>query len=209
MQGGDICENISNLRLDTNNMEIGALMAPRPLLLVSAAGDWTRDTPRIEFPAIQSVYKLFGAEEKLRTVQFVAPHNYNRDSREAVYAWFGNWLSAQKGESGPKERSFELELPSNMLVFYGRGLPNGAKTQQQLIEYLMQTAEKQTAALKPHDASSLEQFREVMGSALQQAIGVRYPDAKNVWATASGPFKASAPQDFWIGRHNEGDRIPV
>jgi dienelactone hydrolase len=209
MQGGDVCENISNLRLDTNNMEIGALMAPRPLLLVSAAGDWTRDTPRIEFPAIQSVYKLFGAEDKVRTVQFVAPHNYNRDSREAVYAWFGNWLSGQKGESGPKERSFELEPPSNMLVFYGRGLPNGAKTQQQLIEYLMQTAEKQTAALKPRDAASLEHFREVMGSALQQAIAVRYPESKEIWASTPASTKGSSSQEFWIGRRNEGDRVPA
>jgi dienelactone hydrolase len=209
MQGGDVCENFSNLRLDTNNMEIGALMAPRPLLLVSTAGDWTRDTPRIEFAAIQNVYKLFGAEDKVRTVQFLAPHNYNRDSREAVYAWFRSWLSGQPGESGPKERSFELEPPSNMLVFYGRSLPDGAKTQQQLIEYLMQTAEKQTNGLKPRDAASLEHFRELMGSALQQAIAAQYPGPKNVWASASGSPKASAPQEFWIGRRNEGDRIPV
>ena len=33
MQGGCICENAPNLRLDTSNIEIGALMAPRPLLL--------------------------------------------------------------------------------------------------------------------------------------------------------------------------------
>ena len=45
MQGGCICENQANLRLDTNNMEIAALMAPRPLLMVSASGDWTRETP--------------------------------------------------------------------------------------------------------------------------------------------------------------------
>ena len=86
MQGGDVCENAPNLRLDTNNMEIGALMAPRPMLMVSAAGDWTRDTPRIEFPAVQSVYALLGAKDEVATVQFIADHNYNRDSREAVYA---------------------------------------------------------------------------------------------------------------------------
>ena len=92
MQGGCICENQANLRLDTNNMEIAALMAPRPLLMVSASGDWTRETPRVEFPAVQSVYRLLGAADKVQTMQTMAEHNFNRESREAVYAWFGRWL---------------------------------------------------------------------------------------------------------------------
>ena len=209
MQGGDVCENTSNLRLDTNNLEIGALMAPRPLLLVSAAGDWTRDTPRIEFPAIQSVYKLFGAEDKLHTVQFVAPHNYNRDSREAVYAWFGRWLLGQKNESDLKEKPFELEQPSSMLVFYERSLPAGAKTQPELIEYLMQAAEKQTDGLKPRDGASLSHFKEVMGPALQHAVAARYPDPKTVWASVPVSSQAAASPEFWIGRRNEGDRVPA
>ena len=189
-------------------MEIGALMAPRPLLMVSAAGDWTRDTPRIEFPAIQSVYKLFGAEEKVRSVQFVAPHNYNRDSREAVYGWLGGWLIGQKDEL-VKETSFELEQPSSMLVFFGRSLPDGAKSQQQLIEYLMKTSEGQTNALKPRDTASLAHFKEIMGSALQQAVAAQYPDPKNVWSSAPTSSKGESSQELWIGRRNEGDRVPA
>jgi len=55
MQGG-VCENAANMRVggnnDTSNMVIGALAAPRPLLMVSASGDWTRNTPHEEFPAV-------------------------------------------------------------------------------------------------------------------------------------------------------------
>ncbi|MBI2842242.1 MAG: acetylxylan esterase, partial [Armatimonadetes bacterium] len=32
MQGGCGCENMPNLRIDTNNVELGALMAPRPMI---------------------------------------------------------------------------------------------------------------------------------------------------------------------------------
>jgi len=208
MQGGDVCENISNLRLDTNNMEIGALMAPRSLLLVSAAGDWTRDTPRIEFPAIQAVYKLFGAAEKVHTVQFLAPHNYNRDSREAVYAWFGRWLLGHRNDSVLKEAAFELEQPSRMLVFYGRSFPSGAKTQQEIIDYLRQAAEQQLNLLKPRDAASAAHFIEVMGPALQQAVAARYPDPKSIWASEASAANGS-PREFWIGRQKEGDRVPA
>ena len=46
MQGGCLCENEPGLRLDTNNVELAAAIAPRPLLMVSATGDWTKETLR-------------------------------------------------------------------------------------------------------------------------------------------------------------------
>ena len=97
MQGGCLCENAPNLRVDISNIEIGALMAPKPLLLVSATGDWTRNTPTVESPAIRSIYAHFGAEDKVHEVQIDADHNYNKDSREAVYAWFGQMVSGRRG----------------------------------------------------------------------------------------------------------------
>ena len=112
MQGGCICENQPNLRLDTNNMEIAALMAPRPLLMVSASGDWTRETPRVEFPAVQSIYRLLGAGHKVQTMQTMAEHNFNRESREAVYAWFGRWLL---GETDASQFSREALSPGESL----------------------------------------------------------------------------------------------
>ena len=58
MQGGSPCENAPNLRLDTFNVELGAIMAPRPMLMVAATGDWTRNTPREEYPAMRAIYEL-------------------------------------------------------------------------------------------------------------------------------------------------------
>ena len=102
MQGGDWCENAPNLRIDTNNMEIGALTAPRPMLMVSATGDWTKNTPREEFPAIQKIYNLYGAEDGVEEAQFDSPHNYHQDSREAMYKFF--WQ-----ESAGRLRRFEFQ----------------------------------------------------------------------------------------------------
>ena len=44
MQGGCLCENPPGLRLETTNLEIAATIAPRPLLMISATGDWTNET---------------------------------------------------------------------------------------------------------------------------------------------------------------------
>src|SRR5215472_195530 len=80
MQGGSPCENAANLRVGVFNVEIGAMMAPRPLLRVAATGDWTRNTPREEYPAIRHIYELYDRAADLEMKQFDAPHNYNRDS---------------------------------------------------------------------------------------------------------------------------------
>jgi hypothetical protein len=87
-QGGCECENASGLRWSTNNVETGAMAAPRPQLLVAATGDWTRDVPRVEYPAIRKIYGLYGAEDQITTWQQSAGHNYNLPSREAVYRFF-------------------------------------------------------------------------------------------------------------------------
>ena len=114
MQGGCICENAPNLRLDASNLEIGALMAPRPLLLVSATGDWTVNTPTVEYPAIRSIYAHFDAEDKVHQVQVDAEHNYNKESREAVYAWFAKWFLGQK----TLQRLKRLHLRLSLMMIY-------------------------------------------------------------------------------------------
>ncbi len=126
MQGGDACENAPNLRVDTNNMEIAAMMAPRPMLLVAATGDWTRNTLETEYPAIRSVYRLYGAEDRIRAARFDAVHNYNRESREEMYRWFGRWLLRSWPAEQAQERNVRVEFPSDVLVLLRpRSSPGG------------------------------------------------------------------------------------
>ena len=58
MQGGCLCENLPGLRLDATNVEIAATIAPRPLLMISATGDWTNETLEVEYPAVRALYAL-------------------------------------------------------------------------------------------------------------------------------------------------------
>ena len=104
-QGGCHCENLPGLRTQTFNVEIGALVAPRPMLMVSATGDWTVNTPKVEYPAIRHIYQLHNAEERLAWAQVDAPHNFNAESREHVYRWFARWFLDQELE-GPIEQPF-------------------------------------------------------------------------------------------------------
>ena len=54
-----------NLRQDIFNVEVSAAAAPRPQLLISATGDWTRFTLTSEYPAVRSIYQLYGAADKV------------------------------------------------------------------------------------------------------------------------------------------------
>jgi hypothetical protein len=104
-QGGCLCENAANLRIGFSNLEYAALMAPRPLMMVSCTGDWTAETLRVEYPALRSIYELYNQPERLGVVQIDAGHNYNRQSREAVYAWFGRWMLGNKNADQLKKKS--------------------------------------------------------------------------------------------------------
>jgi dienelactone hydrolase len=118
MQGGCLCENPPGLRLETTNVEIAATIAPRPLLMISATGDWTAETLEKEYPTVRAIYELFGAADRVRAVRMTAEHNYNKDSREAMYAWMARWLQDAPADVHPAERSFSPEPLSNLLVVH-------------------------------------------------------------------------------------------
>ncbi|HEX9368476.1 MAG TPA: hypothetical protein VF921_17730 [Vicinamibacterales bacterium] len=161
MQGGCLCENMPGLRLDTNNLEIAATIAPRPLLMVSATGDWTAETLEVEYPAMRSLYALLDAGSKVQAVRMTAEHNYNKDSREAMYAWMARWLQHAPEDAKRGEKSFSPDKITELLVFYGRPLPDGAVTAGELTGRWIAAAKAQLA-----NADG-----QVLASALRHALG--------------------------------------
>jgi dienelactone hydrolase len=127
MQGGCVCESAPGLRIGTNNVEIVSLFAPKPLLIVSATGDWTKNVPKDEFPATQAVYRLFGQPQNVEMVQIDAPHNYNRESREAVYAFFNKTFYNRS--TAPAEADVRIEPDEKMLAWGSRDFPADIQSQ--------------------------------------------------------------------------------
>ena len=215
MQGGCICENAPNLRLDASNIEIGALMAPRPLLLVSATGDWTVNTPTVEYPAIRSIYAHFDAEDKVHQVQVDAEHNYNKESREAVYAWFAKWFLEAPDTSAFKEVAFEVEPDEALLVFSERDLPPHALQQNEFLPAWVNRSQESLEKVKPMNETELQTFREEMGSALQHSLGLNIPKSTDVTLVEpDGAFPTTyhtrlSARHLVIGRKGMGDAIPA
>ncbi len=217
MQGGCICENGPNLRIDTNNMEIAALAAPRPLLLVSATGDWTVNTPVVEYPAIRAVYALYDAEECLAETQIDAGHNYNAASREAVYAWFGKWVLGEDGRDAGrdgggrfKDRPVEVEPPAQMLAVTPDDKPDLWVDEDGLTSTWIERVQKQLDTMQPDDARSLRRFRQVMSAGFRSIIGSPNRSDDDLVATPQGKRHADTCtiHSGYMGQKNHGDRVP-
>jgi dienelactone hydrolase len=210
-QGGCICENGPNLRLDTNNVEIGALAAPRPLLLVSATGDWTKNTPNVEYPWIRDIYRLFKAEDRVENAHFEAGHNYNRQSREAVYQWFGRWLLGSRDSNAFKEQSFHVEQVRDLLVFYGEKCPQKRTDARLLTEHLIRQGEAQLESAWPKDRPGLARFRKQYEPAFRHAVAARMPSSDDIIVAEGQPQRRAGcvVQPLTIGRAGKGDRVPA
>jgi dienelactone hydrolase len=189
MQGGGQCENAPGLRFDTFNVEIGAMMAPRPMLMIAATGDWTRNTPREEYPAVRSIYELYDRAANLEMVQIDAPHNYNQASREAMYSFFGKRILGEPKEV--KEAvGVHVEKLQDMLVWHDRPLPKNALTYEQLLEHWITAAKKQNEAT--HDPA-------VLRERLRLALATEWPDQV---------LSERAGDRILLSRQGKGDRVP-
>lgn len=77
----------------TNNVEIAAAVAPKPLLLISDGDDWTRFTPSVEFPHIKRIYSFFDKPANVEYAHFAdEKHDYGPSKRNALYPFLAKHL---------------------------------------------------------------------------------------------------------------------
>ena len=92
--GGCPCESGMPVQLaggGTCEAELAAIIAPKPLLLVSDGGDWTHTNPELEYPFIQRIFGFYDAKANVRNVHLPDErHDFGPNKRQAVYEFFAN-----------------------------------------------------------------------------------------------------------------------
>jgi pimeloyl-ACP methyl ester carboxylesterase len=194
--------------VNTGNVEIAALFAPKPLAM-SAANDWTKDLMTKGYPELTELYKLYGAESNVSAKAWLEyGHQYNQHAREFMYAWFSKHLL---GKDGPvKELPYKPLTAKELTVFDdAHPRPKGELNAEQLREKMAAASDVQLAKLIPADAAGLKEFKRVVGTALRVMVNDQLPDTIEI---RNGPTEAMLDglivRAAAVGRPDEGDVVP-
>ena len=212
MQGGCTCENACYLRVGTGNVEIAALIAPRPLGM-TAADDWTKEIATKGLPELKQHYKMLGAEDLVMAkalVQF--PHNYNYVSRAVMYSWMNKHLGLGLPEPVVEE-DYQPLSRAEMSVWDADHPkpPSGDDYERSLLRWITADSEKQIESLTPTDGASLAEFRRVIGGAVDVLVGRGLPAAG---AIAAARCEESDLGDYTLTRlllryADQGEEVPA
>jgi hypothetical protein len=125
----------------TNNTEIAAMIAPKPMLMISDGADWTKNEPAVEYPFIKRIYSFYNAEAKVENAHFPdGVHDYGYEKRIPVYSFItkhlGLNLQAVTGQDGIVDETKSIaEKATDLLSFTSdKPFPSNALTGSEAVE---------------------------------------------------------------------------
>src|SRR5207245_946544 len=146
---------------------------------------------REEYVVIRGIYAIHGRTHDAENVEVEAQHNYNRDSREAVYRFFGKHFLNDTNPSNFQEKPFTPEKREDLLCLNGRKLPENAKTYDELFRYWRESAARQSEQTR-----DLAVLRRRLSFSLAAEIPTRI-------------LTEGSEENIVLGRAERRDRVPA
>jgi dienelactone hydrolase len=115
-----VCEVLPGALRFAEEGDVLSLVAPRALLVINATKDafqFSVGEAEKSVARARPVFRLLGAEAKLKHATFESPHAYNQAMRETMYGWMTQWLR-REGDGNPiPEPKHDIEKPEDLAVF--------------------------------------------------------------------------------------------
>ena len=128
--GGCPCESgadVHGCMGRTDNMEIAAMAAPKPQLVVSDGGDWTDRMPEHDLPYLKKMYSWYDKPDNVINVHLPNDrHDFGFSKRKPVYEFFAKYLNLnlkpiQAADGSIVDTTITLELENAFYVFGDKG----------------------------------------------------------------------------------------
>lgn len=204
-QGDCTCEQAALAKVGTDTVEYCAAFAPKPLLILCATGDWTKDLPEDGGPEIRATYTLMGASNNLEIVRHNAPHNYNRMSRETMYNWLNRTFGLGHSEPILEPPLDPIDVKELAVFDATHPRPADALDATGLRAFLFRSAQNRLERLKAMPAS--EEFQTILNVALRHMIADDLPNAVEARITAETLGASHREQQLILSRHEAGEQV--
>jgi hypothetical protein len=149
--GGCMCESGMPIHKTGDkvfsNVEIASLAAPRPMLIISDGKDWTKNTPRVEFPFVKDIYTLYGKGDLVANAHFADEgHDYGKNKRLAAYGFLAKHLGMDikkiSNSQGAVDEGFVTIIDRKTLEYFKPGETAGFIKGDKVYEAFKSTGKK-------------------------------------------------------------------
>jgi len=169
--------------------DLGALIAPRALLIASGTEDvlWRPYAFRDVAHRIRHQYAALDASNKFDLVEDLTPHGYTPKLRKAIFTWFNTHL---KGDSTPVEDDVtEFVEPEENLLAFGGKLPENDQMRR-IDTLLVKPAElpivTDAGAWRTHQEAAIRRLRELTFRYLPRDCTPRARDCRQDGSESNG-----------------------
>ena len=176
--------------------DVGALIAPRPLLIASGERDWIFDieSVRLIYNRLKKLYALLGAPENIMLVETPGGHAYHEISRRKIFYWFLKHLKgvdASLEEVGDIDESPERQEPYEKLRVFD-GSPPGDERVYTVHEWFIKRAEPP----KIENQENLRRYKQWLKNILLEKTFTAFPKEQCDLRVEIESVRESLP---WLG----------
>ncbi|MBC7289398.1 MAG: hypothetical protein H5T86_15425, partial [Armatimonadetes bacterium] len=156
--------------------DVGALIAPRPLLIANADADTIFEirSVRALFEKLRKLYDMLGAGNHVQLLEYAGPHSYSPLARKTIFSWFLKHLMGR--EVAPEEIADVDERPEvqesdeTLTVFVSGQLPDD------LTPRVHEEVLRPVAPPSAESQSDVPRLRRELAEALRADTFAHFPD---------------------------------